>query len=135
MRISDWSSDVCSSDLRGAHPRRFRARLETAVAGVGSEFFASSSPHGDRLIGIILNPLWTSRRESPESGRGCPADGWGAMDRPEKKPRDEDQALFLAQTEIRHLKDAIRALRDELERMRIEEETGIRQAIERTSTV
>src|SRR3546814_8309191 len=25
MRISDWSSDVCSSDLRGAHRRRDRA--------------------------------------------------------------------------------------------------------------
>src|SRR3546814_9851130 len=28
MRISDWSSDVCSSDLRaGEHPRRRRAEI------------------------------------------------------------------------------------------------------------
>src|SRR3546814_11209040 len=109
MRISDWSSDVCSSDLRGAHTRRFRARLETAVAGVGSEFFACSSPLGDRLIGIILNPLWTSMRESPDSGRGCPADGSGESNRPAKQTRTEAQASCLAHTEADHPQECNRA--------------------------
>src|SRR3546814_4999252 len=63
------------------------------------------------------------------SASGCPVDGWGAMNSIESKSRTEDEALFLAQTEVRHLKESIRALRDELERMRIDKETGIRQAV------
>src|SRR3546814_9585817 len=32
MRISDWSSDVCSSDLRPARPRRHAVRAEVRVS-------------------------------------------------------------------------------------------------------
>src|SRR3546814_9433890 len=52
MRISDWSSDVCSSDLRGAHPgdvprlegalpyrRRLPLRRRAADAGGGPRAF------------------------------------------------------------------------------------------------
>src|SRR3546814_14277657 len=39
MRISDWSSDVCSSDLRGEHVERNRHRaldaFDMAIARVG----------------------------------------------------------------------------------------------------
>src|SRR3546814_13784013 len=31
MRISDWSSDVCSSDLSGLKPRTFARRFRTAT--------------------------------------------------------------------------------------------------------
>src|SRR3546814_18015687 len=44
MRISDWSSDVCSSDLVGAQPRAYwgaygasKAALETLVGAYGEE--------------------------------------------------------------------------------------------------
>src|SRR3546814_19865045 len=48
MRISDWSSDVCSSDLRSgavrgraaAHPRRSTGRT-TAMAGTIDDLIAS----------------------------------------------------------------------------------------------
>src|SRR3546814_19911647 len=33
MRISDWSSDVCSSDLEGITPRR-RAHLDACASGI-----------------------------------------------------------------------------------------------------
>src|SRR3546814_20038400 len=33
MRISDWSSDVCSSDLAGVHPRCRWERTMTSTAG------------------------------------------------------------------------------------------------------
>src|SRR3546814_17083150 len=37
MRISDWSSDVCSSDLRGSYDTAFRApELHHLYAGQGS---------------------------------------------------------------------------------------------------
>src|SRR3546814_19321711 len=33
MRISDWSSDVCSSDLRKLHRRRAAERAQAVLAG------------------------------------------------------------------------------------------------------
>src|SRR3546814_19982227 len=36
MRISDWSSDVCSSDLDGARDRLRLAALLGAAAGIGA---------------------------------------------------------------------------------------------------
>src|SRR3546814_6488848 len=38
MRISDWSSDVCSSDLRRERPEagRGRMRLDRSGAGIGA---------------------------------------------------------------------------------------------------
>src|SRR3546814_7341693 len=41
MRISDWSSDVCSSDLAGCGTNRFTANRQSA-AGLGLEGFARS---------------------------------------------------------------------------------------------
>src|SRR3546814_16054142 len=59
MRISDWSSDVCSSDLPGHHARGVRAASErgTAVAGArwlcavlqaacASQLDVDALPHG-----------------------------------------------------------------------------------------
>src|SRR3546814_12784377 len=34
MRISDWSSDVCSSDLGGAHPFGLHQHVERALGGL-----------------------------------------------------------------------------------------------------
>src|SRR3546814_9675103 len=52
MRISDWSSDVCSSDLLGLLRRR------TFVAGAGSQVNGNvdfiRTPHGRRLVPLCL---------------------------------------------------------------------------------
>src|SRR3546814_7435675 len=58
MRISDWSSDVCSSDLIAeAHPvkRRDRplARRGFAVAAGGARPDLGRQPFGDRPGGIV----------------------------------------------------------------------------------
>src|SRR3546814_5180347 len=37
MRISDWSSDVCSSDLQGREIERLRSESEAQVAEYNSE--------------------------------------------------------------------------------------------------
>src|SRR3546814_14331395 len=37
MRISDWSSDVCSSDLRGGSGRRRRVQGAARLAAAGEE--------------------------------------------------------------------------------------------------
>src|SRR3546814_11426534 len=43
MRISDWSSDVCSSDLFGPAP--VRGRIYQAIAGGRVIYFAPESQH------------------------------------------------------------------------------------------
>src|SRR3546814_1006162 len=45
MRISDWSSDVCSSDLREAEPR-----VETAALGIAAAVLAH------QLGGFLMPP-------------------------------------------------------------------------------
>src|SRR3546814_16042035 len=57
MRISDWSSDVCSSDLRKVKKRSFRAlwiqRINAAVRAEGLTY--SQFMHGVKLAGIELD--------------------------------------------------------------------------------
>src|SRR3546814_5566436 len=50
MRISDWSSDVCSSDLVGG---RDAGRVDLRVAGVGEEGAAPVGPPGRRRVGVL----------------------------------------------------------------------------------
>src|SRR3546814_11621011 len=59
MRISDWSSDVCSSDLAEA-----RAQLETLAANT-RRFGIEAFPMGDRRGGIV-------HVVGPEQGRSQP---------------------------------------------------------------
>src|SRR3546814_3844436 len=47
MRISDWSSDVCSSDLALPHAREIGMRLHRAVGGEA----LLSVPYDERLVG------------------------------------------------------------------------------------
>src|SRR3546814_9675789 len=49
MRISDWSSDVCSSDLNAAVARH-RARLQIDGRILGVERVAAGGPHRDRPV-------------------------------------------------------------------------------------
>src|SRR3546814_18372205 len=85
MRISDWSSDVCSSDLEDAQVRRFRhrplegqaARLEEAVEAHDAEAdraFAAGAVFGARHFGrgavdIVLEDI--VRSEERRVGKEC----------------------------------------------------------------
>src|SRR3546814_3834069 len=57
MRISDWSSDVCSSDLVPAYADANRSgagfpHLEAAIAGAGIVFFFIAWPVGNMTFAI-----------------------------------------------------------------------------------
>src|SRR3546814_7874173 len=53
MRISDWSSDVCSSDLTGAEPREHRLPDEMARTGAdrAADHDGKQAVHGFALAG------------------------------------------------------------------------------------
>src|SRR3546814_13950992 len=87
MRISDWSSDVCSSDLRGRaavagvhRDRRADGQPDVLVSGRESPdlrgvglFAANQKPSGRspdyvRTTSSPLPPTATARRDSPRQG-------------------------------------------------------------------
>src|SRR3546814_9585648 len=43
MRISDWSSDVCSSDLHSTRQRAFSLLLARALRGAGFNYFGAET--------------------------------------------------------------------------------------------
>src|SRR3546814_9869498 len=49
MRISDWSSDVCSSDLALQDPWPLQARLSTSAIGVGADSPLCANRYVSRL--------------------------------------------------------------------------------------
>src|SRR3546814_3686096 len=56
MRISDWSSDVCSSDLAAAHQRESQHPVALGATGGGDQqpdrhVDADQHPRGERRIG------------------------------------------------------------------------------------
>src|SRR3546814_6115660 len=57
MRISDWSSDVCSSDLRAADHEFFQVAEERALA-----------MHGIKAFGFGLGEMRHARSNDLESG-------------------------------------------------------------------
>src|SRR3546814_10511040 len=62
MRISDWSSDVCSSDLVGAFQRAGADRAEqAAIAGAQHR----------RTAGIGGGPVGVARSEARRVGKEC----------------------------------------------------------------
>src|SRR3546814_14295049 len=62
MRISDWSSDVCSSDLRPAHragshaPPDLHARARSAAA---------TAPERSRPVAVAVGARWRPARSAP----------------------------------------------------------------------
>src|SRR3546814_6126158 len=77
MRISDWSSDVCSSDLLDAFAvgRRWRdiGRRTTTSHGLGSDSSNSRANNKARNAGLVLhvssiNEPGTFRPLSPDCG-------------------------------------------------------------------
>src|SRR3546814_11345817 len=65
MRISDWSSDVCSADLHVAEPR-----LPKAVAVVNPTRLDDDSPHGQiAAVGVAFLLAVAVNRALRQAGR------------------------------------------------------------------
>src|SRR3546814_6617152 len=97
MRISDWSSDVCSSDPRSfAHVEAFKARARAGMLMInqptaGVDYHApfggrGASSHGAREQGRAAREFYTTKvtsnqlpiercRRNGASRTGLPADG------------------------------------------------------------
>src|SRR3546814_7859368 len=77
MRISDWSSDVCSSDLRGASARRARAAhllsadLERAAEGDGDLSLRARARPGGGERTFIRAGRPAARSEERRVGNEC----------------------------------------------------------------
>src|SRR3546814_9663529 len=82
MRISDWSSDVCSSDLGGLHPP-LDVLLHVAQLGLGVPDVGRVGLHGgpsevglqgvDQLVGALVEhpPQACDLRLAPRRGTGA----------------------------------------------------------------
>src|SRR3546814_15801193 len=90
MRISDWSSDVCSSDLLPLRPRRRRRRTDQAVLlapGAGRQAAGADVATGDQVArrpdpGQLPEPAQDRRRRQRRQGRQAGADGAAGARRP-----------------------------------------------------
>src|SRR3546814_9565066 len=74
MRISDWSSDVCSSDLAGQRVELVHAGDQpVALADIGRGRGLGGDPHFDRIaqMGLrdALDRRWHGRREQRDLTR------------------------------------------------------------------
>src|SRR3546814_14845890 len=76
MRISDWSSDVCSSDLRGVgpcptpEPPGFRLRAGTRGSGAmrmlaSAIALAIAAPASAQSLAIVHAEAWTMEGDTP----------------------------------------------------------------------
>src|SRR3546814_11134515 len=67
MRISDWSSDVCSSDLPGETMKRMLAGLTKPPAGEEVDLMSLSANDGrgfvERMRAVDELPTWLSQEE------------------------------------------------------------------------
>src|SRR3546814_7461448 len=73
MRISDWSSDVCSSDLCGAGSDELIGLLERAYAGPGDEVLYSE--HGFLMYAISAKTAGATAVAAPEANLTADVDG------------------------------------------------------------
>src|SRR3546814_2826807 len=73
MRISDWSSDVCSSDLEAAGGDRHAADRDRAVRGGGGAAGAAGVADGRGIIPgrIEKGPEFPPRSEERRVGKEC----------------------------------------------------------------
>src|SRR3546814_6353305 len=77
MRISDWSSDVCSSDLSSGLSRRVRIERRTLLGAAGGARGAGGGTTGDaRRAPRVVPGVAGSEQEPQESAsRSNPCDG------------------------------------------------------------
>src|SRR3546814_4395774 len=64
MRISDWSSDVCSSDLRFGFEYEFVSATECYRAGRFDDALKSVLTHYEAIMGVMLPTLREDRRKT-----------------------------------------------------------------------
>src|SRR3546814_18144772 len=78
MRISDWSSDVCSSDLLALHrwPKETGTRVEGGSVGKGDAAAVAERLTGRRppgalgaLFAVTSDEVWYERGSKPGRGR------------------------------------------------------------------
>src|SRR3546814_2069463 len=69
MRISDWSSDVCSSDLSGSHERNPSARDVGGCEGAPTRL--TCRPQMDAAFTAGSNPARRRRAKPPELRQSC----------------------------------------------------------------
>src|SRR3546814_16471675 len=90
MRISDWSSDVCSSDLFGEQPRLGRAVDRAVHAATAEQRFVGGI--GDRVVrergDVVFNDLDAHRR----AGLFQPSDASHALSAPSYTPSSRNVA-------------------------------------------
>src|SRR3546814_8404044 len=94
MRISDWSSDVCSSDLQAS-------KRNAAVAAPQQSLYLLR-PIWHRVVRLVslgnmhLPPTSTEAKHRPELGSaiGCPSHK-SALERPDNVPRSEEHTAEL----------------------------------------
>src|SRR3546814_6723281 len=76
MRISDWSSDVCSSDLHGVHAVERRLPVGCAVEGADHDLVSTRghhrfrAPHGAAYRPAAFHQVAADRRAGKAVGAG-----------------------------------------------------------------
>src|SRR3546814_21046015 len=60
MLISDWSSDVCSSDLYNWHPMRRRLSPKAAQQRAGEQAYGEGLVHCTCRIVLMTRYVWTA---------------------------------------------------------------------------
>src|SRR3546814_8853322 len=107
MRISDWSSDVCSSDLRWPSrsnsgnlppgcPRPRRSQSTCVAVARGAVRDAKAAGASRAWLPLVLLLIPSSRRHSRQGGRRRPphrCDGYDGL--PETVPRSEEHTSEL----------------------------------------
>src|SRR3546814_8870993 len=87
MRISDWSSDVCSSDLM-ALPQLLQAGgVRRGASGIQQPGQAQAGLAGERWVGVVAHRVGEFDRAAAYAGRGRQRPGQEAED----VPRDPHQ--------------------------------------------
>src|SRR3546814_20730595 len=71
MRISDWSSDVCSSDLRPARRQTIRELLRASVAKTRALHPLQSGCSGCRATPLLIPSPARPRSEERRVGKEC----------------------------------------------------------------
>src|SRR3546814_4038174 len=70
MRISDWSSDVCSSDLHAAGRQQGRGLAPVAAAGIGLQPDQALGHDDAHAVGVATYREAGPDRDHPVAGRG-----------------------------------------------------------------
>src|SRR5205814_4836708 len=87
--LSDWSSDVCSSDLRGPRARRsgvLRHRPAAVWTGADAPEADGPSPGADARPGRVMDvdrALRYLRSEERRVGKECRSRGWACYEKKE----------------------------------------------------